>query len=96
MTDSNKKSIKIIKNNTRNCDNKKITNKTNKAPPATSPKKESFNFEINIHPKFHKFIEKDLKYIKSKTIKEILKLLKLDGATFRALESHLNKEIKQV
>tara|TARA_Y100000389_G_scaffold181015_1_gene196290 strand:+ start:758 stop:1051 length:294 start_codon:yes stop_codon:yes gene_type:complete len=97
MTDSNKKSIKIIKNNTRNCDNKKITNRRNNVPPATSPKKkESFNFEINIHPKFHKFIEKDLKYIKSKTIKEILKLLKLDGETFRALESHLNKEIKQV
>lgn len=96
MSNPNKKSIKIIKNNIGNGDNKKKTNGTNEIDNTISQKKESLNFEINIHPDFSKYIEKDLKYIKSKTIKEILKILKLDVETFRALESHLNKEIKLV
>ena len=51
-------------------------------------------FNIITHPKFNNYLLKDINYIKSTTIKEILKTLKLDGDTFKKMESHLNKEIK--
>ena len=88
---NNKKIIKVslIKNNEQNSQNEidgnknKISNKFNKN-----------NININIHPNLNNYLLKDINYIKSTTIKEILKILKLDGDTFKKLESHLNKEIK--
>ena len=55
--------------------------------------KENNQIKINIHPNFNNYLLDDIKYIKSTTIKEILKTLKLDSETFRKLESYLNKEI---
>lgn len=52
------------------------------------------NLGIKIHPDLDSFLKNDVNYIKSKTIKEILKTLNIDGEKFKKLESYLNSEIK--
>jgi hypothetical protein len=89
MSQKNRKKIikvKLIKNNEKNTHNE-ITENSNE-------NRNKHKININIHPNFNNYLLKDINYIKSTTIKEILKTLKIDGGTFKKLESHLNKEIK--
>ena len=92
---NNKKLIKVslIKNNEHNFKNE-INKNNNKSSNENDGTKNENNINIKIHPNLNNYLLKDINYIKSTTIKEILKILKLDGDTFKKLESHLNKEIK--
>ena len=56
--------------------------------------KNNINLGISVHPKINNYLLNDIQYIKSTTIKEILKILNLNGDKFKELESYLNKEIK--
>ena len=101
MSNNKKKIIKIslIKNNELNCHNEITENSNENSNGNNGDNKNSNgnntnNININIHPNLNNYLLKDINYIKSTTIKEILKTLKLDGDTFKKLESHLNKEIK--
>ena len=98
---NNKKIIKVslIKNNNQISQNKITENSNensngNNMDNENSNKNNTNNININIHPNLNNYLLKDINYIKETTIKEILKTLKLDGETFKKLESHLNKEIK--
>ena len=101
--------ISLIKNNEQNSHNEiKVNNNENKIienenendndnsneDSNENSNKNYIKNNINIHPNLNNYLLKDINYIKSTTIKEILKTLKLDGDTFKKLESHLNKEIK--
>lgn len=91
--------VSLIKNNDQISENKITENSNensngNNEDNKNSDENNTNNININIHPNLNNYLLKDINYIKSTTIKEILKTLKLDGDTFKKLESHLNKEIK--
>ena len=88
---NNKK--KISHSKTKNI-NIKSNNKNKSDENLNNKDKNNINLEISVHPKINNYLLNDIQYIKSTTIKEILKILKLNGDKFKELESYLNKEIK--
>ena len=85
--------VSLIKNNEQISENE-INENNNENSNGNVENSNGNNININIHPNLNNYLLKDINYIKSTTIKEILKTLKLDGDTFKKLEFHLNKEIK--